>query len=274
MTEELNLMDGATQEEDVNNEEENQEATEPENQEEAKEGARPEILDESYWDEESKEIKLESLVKDLETEKKKALDLRKIISQKGAIKPPKEVTEYTLSEELKDSVPDDSDFMSVARDKALDAGLSKDQFSNFLSNVIPALREKGIIKEIEPELSEEEQQAQFKEYMQAELGKLGKDGQKVLNSVSNWGKGMVNKGVLSQDELPVFNKFAADAESLVVLNKIMSLTGEQAIPTKTAVVEGLPSRAEVDQIIASEAYQKGDAKAHKIVTNYFQAVSA
>ena len=73
--------------------------------------------------------------------------------------------------------------------------------------------------------------------------------------------------------MPVYENMATDAASMAVLMKIRSLTGESGIPVKTTVTDGLPSRAEIDNMIASEAYQNGDAKVHKQVKEYFETTT-
>lgn len=232
---------------------------------------RPEELDDKYWDEEKGSVKMDELLNDYKTEQKKALDLRKILSQKGSTKPPKDVAEYQYSEDVLSLIPEGSDTANLLKEVALDSGLSKDQFSSFVSRLIPSLQERGLLK-FDEQLTEEQLEAQHNEYKEAELKKLGNDGKRVLQTVVNWGEGMVNSGVLSRDELPVFQDMATSAESLVVLSKIASLTGEPSIPVKTAVIDGLPSQKEIEEIIASDSYKNGDSAAHKKVEHYFKSI--
>jgi len=234
---------------------------------------KPEGLDEEFWDEDESTIKQDELIKALSNEREKALGLRRKLSEKGAVKPPKAIDEYLVDESVDEIVPNDSDAMKILKETALESGLTKDQFKDFVEKLVPSLAEKGIIVKPEQELSDEEQAASFEDFKQKELTKLGKEGPAVLQKFVNWGDGLVNKGILSQDELPVFQQFAYDAPSLSILNKIMNAyTNESNIPTKTAVKDGLPSKSEIDSLIASDAYQKGDPKTHKIVTEYFQKV--
>lgn len=265
-----NLMAGVEAEQEELTVDEQQEQQQ---EQEVAEIVKPEGLDESFWDEENKSLKQDDLIKAYQTEQKKALDLRKALSQKSSFKPPKEANEYSYSEDLGELLPEDGDASQMLKQTALESGLTKDQFNSFVSKLIPNLQEKGLLTFNGPELTEEEQEAQDAEYREAEIAKLGKDGKRVLQSVVNWGQGMVNKGILSKDELPVFQNMAIDAESLVVLNKIASLTGEPSIPVQTAVPEGILSRDEVDEIIRSEAYQKGDASAHAKVKAHFEAMN-
>ena len=242
-------------------------------EQEVSEVLKPEGLDDAYWNEENKTLKQDELIKDFQTEQKKALDLRKALSQKSSFKPPKEANEYQFSENLGEILPEDGEASQMLKETALESGLTKDQFNSFVSKLVPNLQEKGLLTFNGPELSEEEQEAQDAEYRETEIAKLGKDGKAVLQSVVNWGQGMVNKGVLSKDELPVFQNMATDAQSLVVLNKIASLTGEPSIPVQTAVPDGILSRDEVDEIIRSDAYQNGDASAHQKVKAHFAAMN-
>ncbi len=266
---ESNLMAGVEAEQEELTVDEQQE----QQQQEVAEVIKPEGLDDSFWDEENKSLKQDDLIKAYQTEQKKALDLRKALSQKGSFKPPKEANEYNYEESLEEVLPEDGEASQMLKQTALESGLTKDQFNSFVSKLIPNLQEKGLLTFNGPELSEEEQEAQDAEYREAEIAKLGKDGQRVLQGVVNWGQGMVNKGVLSKDELPVFQNMATDAQSLVVLNKIASLTGEPSIPVQTAVPDGILSRDEVDEIIRSDAYQNGDASAHRKVKAHFESMN-
>jgi hypothetical protein len=267
------LLDGveAEQEEKTIDQIEEEEYNKPE--EEPEEVLKPEGLDDSLWDDENKSIKQDDIIEALNKEKEKALGLRRKLSEKGNVKPPKDVAEYELDESLNEILPSDSETTSLIKEKALDAGLTTDQFNNFMTQLMPALNEQGMIQPQEAELSEEEQTAQYEEFKNAELEKLGADGPQVLQTLANWGDSLVNRGVLSQDELPVFQDLAVNAESMVVLSKLRDLTGEIGIPVKTAVTDGLPSRAEIDNIIASPEYDNGDAKAHAKVKAYFEATT-
>jgi hypothetical protein len=240
------------------------------NNELEKASSRPDFVDPEFWDQDNNKVKEEDLFKAFNAEKEKALGLRRKLSEKGSVKPPKTAEEYSLNESLNELLPSDSPAVSILKEKAFKAGLSKDQFNDFVSELMPALNEKGLISKGETELSDEEKQQQFNDYKNAELAKLGKEGPMALQKLANWGDSLVNKGVISRDEKPVFEAMITDAPSIVLLNKLMSLTGESSIPVKTAVLDGLPSRQEIDQIIASPEYANGEAKAHRIVKDYFE----
>jgi hypothetical protein len=254
----------------IEEEEFNESQKEPEEKEEP---TKPEGLDDSLWDDESKSVKQDDLLAAYKKEQDKALGLRRKLSEKGSVKPPKDVSEYELDESLNELLPNESETTSLIKDKALEAGLTTDQFSNFMTKLMPALNEKGLINNEAP-LSEEESKAQYEEFKSSELEKLGADGPKILQTLANWGDGLVNTGAISQDELPVYQNMITDAPSIALLMKLRSLTGEtHSIPVKTAVTDGLPSRAEIDQIIASPEYDNGDAKAHAKVKAYFEATT-
>lgn len=237
-----------------------------------KEILKPEGLDDSLWDSENKKVKESDLLEAYKKEQEKALGLRRKLSEKGSIKPPKSVDEYTTDESIAEILPSDSDGMKILKEKALESGLSKEQFNDFVTKLMPALHEKGLLTKPD-NTTDEEREVQAAEYKKTEMDKIGKDAPIVLQKIKNWGDGMVNKGILSRDELPVFEALAFNAESVVVLNKIMSLTGEPSIPVKTAVAGGLPSRAEIDQLIASKEYENGNADAHRKVKEYFEATA-
>lgn len=237
-----------------------------------KENNRPEGIDESFWDAETNSIKQDELIDAYNQEKEKALGLRRKLSEKGG-KPAKDIEEYSYSEDINTLLPVDSPTTKILKDTALQAGLSKEQFSKFINAVMPALDAEGVISKPEAEKTPEEKQQEFEEYRDAELAKLGKDGPAILQRLANWGDGMVNRGVISRDEKPVFEAMITDAPSIALLTKIMSLTGESTIPVKTAVADGLPSRAEIDQLIASPEYENGNADVHRKVKEYFEKVA-
>lgn len=241
-------------------------------QKDSEEGAtRPDYISEEFW--KDGKLQEEDLAKAHKAEQEKALGLRRKLSEKGSVKAPKSVEEYTYDEDINEILPTDSPAAAILKEKALESGLSKDQFDNFISKIMPALSENGMLSKPESDMSDEEKQEQFNTFKETELGKLGKDGPKILQKLANWGEGMVNKGVISPDEKPVFEAMITDAPSMALLTKIMSLTGESSIPVKTAVAGGLPSRAEVDQMISSPEYENGNADVHKKVKAYFEAVS-
>ena len=241
-------------------------------QKESEEGPiRPDYISEEFW--KDGKLQEEDLAKAHKAEQDKALGLRRKLSEKGSVKAPKSVEEYSYNEDINEILPSDSPAAAILKEKALESGLSKDQFDSFISKIMPALSEKGMISKPEAEMTDEERDSEFNSFKEAELGKLGKDGPKILQKLANWGEGMVNKGVISPDEKPVFESMITDAPSMVLLTKLMSLTGESSIPVQTAVAGGLPSRAEIDQIIASPEYDAGNADAHKKVKAYFEATS-
>lgn len=255
----------------IEEEEFNKQQEQADNKEESTEVSKPEGLDDSFWDEENKSIKQNDLIEAYKKEQEKALGLRRKLSEKGSDKAPKTTDEYVLDESLNELLPNESPTTTLLKEKALEAGLSKDKFNAFLSSVMPALKENGMLAD--SPLSEEEQEQQFEEYKQAELKKLGDNGPKILQGLANWGHALVNNGVLSKDELPVYNNLLTNAESIAVISKLRALTGEQDIPVKTAVQDGLPSREEIDQLIASKEYQEGNADVHKKVKEYFEATT-
>lgn len=267
-----NLLEGmeAKKEEKTIDEVEEEEYTK--SQEEPETPEKPEGLDDSLWDDEKKSIKQDDLLNAYKKEQEKALGLRRKLSEKGETKPPKDIKEYVLDESLNEILPEDGEVTNLIKEKALEAGLTKDKFGDFMSKLMPALNEKGVISQ-NKELSEEEAKAEYEQYKEQELAKLGKDGTQIMQSLVNWGDSLINKGILSKDELPVYENMATDAASMAVLMKIRSLTGESGIPVKTTVTDGLPSRAEIDNMIASEAYQNGDAKVHKQVKEYFETTT-
>lgn len=270
-----NLLNGVEPEQEEKSIDEMEQETANEETSEQEDAKMPEGLEPELWDEENKSVKQDDLLKAYNSEKEKALGLRRKLSEKGNIKPPKAVEEYTIDESVNELLPSDSPVANILKDKAFKAGMSKDQFDVFVKELMPALDKEGVIQKPEAEMSSEEKEAAFAKRQEEEFSKVGPDAPKVVQKLVNWGNGMVNKGILSKDELSHFNDMAFSGETIVILNKIMgAYTDEPAIPVKTAVKDGLPSRAEIDQIIASPEYEAGDAKLHAQVKNYFETMSS
>lgn len=245
-----------------------EEAKRKEEEEKAKQ--KPEDLDDKYWDEEKKEYKSEELLNDLKKAQKNALDLRKKLSQKGA--KIKDAKQYKLEEadSILEVIPTESETMKLLKDSAFESGMDNNQFNTFLKKIIPELKEKGILQTKEAELTQEEKDAQFKEYMEGEVKKLGDKGANIVKTLGNWGHSLVNKGVLSPEDLNVFNEMAYDAPSIRVLMKLRALTGEPTIPIKTAVPSGMPSEEEIKSIMLSEKYKSGDPATVKKVNDWYK----
>lgn len=269
---EESLLNGVEAEQEEKTIDQVQEEKYNKEQEEAENGpTRPDYIDEAFW--KDGKLQEEDLAKAHKAEQEKALGLRRKLSEKGSVKAPKSVEDYSYSEDINEILPSDSPAAAILKEKALESGLSKDQFDSFISKIMPALSEGGMISKAEVDKTDDEKQEEFNSFKEAELSKLGKDGPKILQKLANWGEGMVNKGVISPDEKPVFESMITDAPSMALLTKIMSLTGELSIPVTTAIADGLPSRAEIDQMIASPEYASGNADVHKKVKDYFEAVS-
>lgn len=231
---------------------------------------KPEDLDEKYWDVEKNEFKTDELLTDLEKAKKNALDLRKKLSQKGA--KVKDAKEYKLKEadEILEIVPSDSETMKVLKESAFESGMDNGQFNTFLKKIIPELQEKGILKTKEAELTPEQQEAEFKEFKENEIKKLGENGQNVIQSLSNWGSGLVNKGVLSIEDKTVFDNMGYDADSIRVLMKLRAISGEPSIPIKTNVPNSMKSEDEIKSLMMSDKYKAGDPATVRTVKEWYK----
>jgi len=172
---------------------------------------RPEYWPENFWKKDSNEPDLEGIAKSWS-------DLRKQISQ-GKHKAPAD-GKYDLKAfgEAAETNPIASTLSSWAKDN----GLSQGAFDNLVENL----------------------QTQSKELMQgdmvdaaAEMKKLGPNGPAIVNGVTDWARGMINKGVLSADDFEEFKIMGGTARAISILMKIRD-QNEHRVPTESVQLEG------------------------------------
>lgn len=223
----------------------------------------PEGLPENFWDTEKNEILTDDLIKAYNQEAKKALDLRRKISEKGLNKAPKDINDYTVSEDIAELLGgNESESMALLRESAKEAGLSKNQFNFFANHLISKLEENGgFLNESQPV------------DLDAELKKLGDNGQQQLEHAKIFGDNLVNRGILAQEELPFYQNMITNGESLAIMNKIINMTGEKPIPTRTAI-NNVDSKDDILALMQSSEYRNNDpVTVAKVRKFYEQAYS-
>ena len=235
---------------------------------------RPEDLPVEFWDEDSGAFKSNELFEGYKKEKDKALGLRQQLS-KGMQKAPKDSSEYEIDLiELQESsnidIPDDDAGMKIAREAALESGLSKSQFKTFVGKYMKDMVDSGAMERPQhQELSKEQIQEDNKKYIEDEKQKLGDNGEQIIGAIKNWGKQQVHNGVFSEDDYKSFLDLGHNANSIRVLNLLRKSSGDLSIPTNVQPIDGLSSREEIDGLIASPDYESNRESQRK-VTEYFQ----
>lgn len=217
--------------------------------------SRPEGLPEELWDHDTGTFKGNELFKAYQAEAKKALGLRQKLSE-GLPKPPDKVEDYQIDipDEISELVATDDATLDVVRQAAFSTGLSNDQLKSFVNLYLTGLADKGLIN-AEQGLTEEQKAQNDAQYLEQEKAKLGPNANQILKGLDTWGHQLKSDGVLSEEDRNALRSMAHSAAEVRVLDKIRSLvSGEPNIPTVTAESSGLPSKEELDAMVADPRY--------------------
>lgn len=227
---------------------------------EMEEGVKPEDLPDELWDEENGTIKTNELYNSWKKAEDRVKGLRTKLAR-GEGNPPKSVEEYKL--EFSD---EDNEVLSsvITEGDPLLEKLKEVCFNNKISNI----GYQSIVKDMGLFLSEKASdvaegkhltEEQREELTRQEYKKIGDNAPAVIRAVTEWGRGLNAQGVLSEDDIKTLTKFGATGDGVRVLNIIRQLTGDKEIPMQAQVGDGLPSDAEIYNMIGSKKYQDGDA---------------
>ena len=229
---------------------EGQPAETPESEDTSRDDGKPEFLEPQFWDTETGKVRLEAMAKalsDTQTSlRNKEDDIRAKIENELKEGRPDKPEWYKVGElELKlpdgadFSVPEDDKLVSRFREFAYDAGLTNDQFNKAVQ-----LYAETIVEDI-PDTAKE---------MEA-LGENAKTRIEALVSRAN--------KVLAEDEFESFKRMAMTAKDVMVLEKLM--LPSQAGPRDFDYTEptSITLEAELDKIMASPEYMRGDQHANQ-----------
>lgn len=107
--------------------------------------------------------------------------------------------------------------------------------------------------------------------LEAEQKALGPNADQIIKGISDWGKGLVSKGVWSDDDFEEFKVFAATANGINALNKIRKYYGEQTIPTAPTDIDGSVSKQELYEMVADPKYKTDPAFRRKVEEQFARA---
>jgi hypothetical protein len=206
---------------------------------------RPEDVPEAFWDAEKGAIRPEALMKSWR-------DLRKQISR-GEHKPPAAADAYALPavEGLpQDFLGTDDPLLHSIREAALKAGLTVPQFQAIARPFLAELA-KRLQDNAEPPAPDP---AALEAARQAEIAKLGPQGERVRRQVEAYLDGLTTRGVLTKEERN--SLYAPNAAAVRAFHKLMELTGEKPIPVD-ALDAGQASQPDLQRMLR-EGYQKRD----------------
>ena len=222
-------------------EEENALHTESEEEDEPLE--RPDWWPENFWNGEEEAPDLEGIAKSW-------MDLRKQISQ-GKHKAPADGN-YDTS--VFGETPEDDPLRSHVMDWAKDYGVSQSALDDLVGKVV----EMGFTQQQEAEMNIKE-----------EMKLLGPNAQARIDTTDKWLRGMHEKGVLSKEDLQEARYMGGTAHGLSIFEKLRSAY-EGRIPVETTPVDGTPSEAELDQLVADPRYRTDPAYRQKVERAFAQ----
>jgi len=200
---------------------------------------RPDFFPENFWDEEEGP--------DVEGLAKAYSELRAKMSA-GKHKAPKD-GKYEITS-LKDrGVAEDDpmlkDFVSLAKEQ----GLSQEQFDQMIdlyTNHMGAAEE------------------QFKTSREAEMKKLGRNADKIVQSTEQWLTKMQNAGTLNQGEIEAISRASNNASFISALHKIRASYMETDIPGLEMQENQKVSMSDVQSMMADPKYGKDPAYTKKV----------
>ena len=221
--------------------------------------AKPDYLGDEFWDAEKGEPRVEALAKSQR-------DLRQQVS-KGTTKPPAKPEDYKIA--LPEGAPadlikSDDPVMDGIRKAAHAAGVSLAQFEA-LSRPFLEAAAKAIADAPKPKTAEQTK-AEEAEFVKAEMAKLGPTAEAQVGAIATWGKGLVQRGVLSQDEFNEFRYAAGTAAGLRMLTKLRNLSGEQAVPIEASAIGEDGSLQDYYRLMGSDK-PEDKAKARRMLEN-------
>ena len=192
-------------------------------------GDRPDYIPEQFWSPENGP--------DVEGGFKAYNELRTKMSQ-GKHKAPADGN-YDMSsvEGVSSDDPLLSDFVSFAKEN----GLSQDQFDQVASMYMQNIGD--LVGRAETDV-------------QAEMDRLGKNGDKIVKAVSQYIGKLSTSGVLNQDETDALIAAANNADVVRAINKIREASGERSIPSTDVQETGSTNLSELQAMLADPRYGK------------------
>lgn len=186
---------------------------------------RPDFWPENFW--KDNEPDLEGIAKSWR-------DMRKMVSR-GEHKAPAD-GKYDLA--VFGENAEQNGLVSSVVEWSKENGLSQASFNDLVTRL--QAEAKGIIGDDVIDVAEEK-------------AKLGPNADAILRSTDNWAKGLVSKGILSDDLYEEFKIMAGTAKGIAVFNKIREQY-DGRIPTESVPVQGMPSDEELQGMINDKYY--------------------
>jgi len=198
---------------------------------------RPDWWPENFWKKDDAEPDLEAIAKSW-------TDLRKQISQ-GKHKAPEDGN-YDFS--AFGNTPEDDPVRQHVASWAKEYGVSQVALDALVSKVVDMS-------------GEQVQQVKFN--AAAEKKALGPNADSIIRGMTEWGSGLVNKGIWGKDDFEEFKIMGGTANGIKALMKLRE-SYEGRIPTHSAPVDGAPSKDELMGMVGDPKYKTDPAYRAKV----------
>jgi len=205
---------------------------------------RPDWWPENFW-------KKDDSAPDLEGIAKSWMDLRKQISQ-GKHKAP---TDGKYDTSAFGSLPETDPVRSHVLDWAKEHGISQLALDNLVGKVVGMGAEK--VENVTRSLAEEK-------------AALGPNADVIIKGMTDWARGLVNKGIWGKDDFEEFKYMGGTAKGLKALMKLRETYEGSRIPVESAPIEGAPSKDELYQMVADPKYKTDPSYRAKVERMFAQ----
>lgn len=205
---------------------------------------RPDWWPENFWNKDDSEPDLEAIAKSW-------TDLRKQISQ-GKHKAPEDGN-YDWA--AFGDIPEDDPVRGHVQNWAKEYGVSQSAVDALVKGVV----EMGVAT-----------QEKIKFDAAAEKKALGPNADAVIKGITEWGAGLVQKGIWGKDDFEEFKIMGGTANGIKALMKLREAY-EGRIPTQSAPIDGAPSKDELMAMVGDPKYQSDPAYRTKVERLFQQA---
>jgi hypothetical protein len=205
---------------------------------------RPEWWPENFWKKDSSEPDLEGIAKSW-------MDMRKMVST-GKHKAPAD-GKYDTS--AFGDTPEDDPVRSHVVSWAQENGISQAALDKLVGDVVKMGGEKV----------ENTQKS-----IQQEKAALGPNADALIKGMTDWARGLVNKGIWGKDDFEEFKYMGGTANGIKALMKLRESYEGSRIPTQSVPVEGQPSKDELYQMVADPKYKTDPAYRAKVERMFSQ----
>lgn len=238
---ESGLLDSATIEDTQGTQEANPQATEishlaPSEDDEPLE--RPDWWPENFW-------KKDEAAPDLEGIAKSWMDMRKMVST-GKHKAPAD-GKYDTS--AFGDIPEDDPVRTHVMSWAKENGISQAALDTLVGDIVKMGGEQ--IETAQRSIAQEKQA-------------LGPNADQIIKGMTDWARGLVNKGIWGKDDFEEFKYMGGTANGIKALMKLREAYEGSRIPTQSVPVEGAPSKDELYQMVADPKYKTDPAYRQKV----------